>query len=132
MVAKSNALKHNVSDNAKFKHRAINDFCNKKFDLIVSNPPYIDHNEIKNLDTDVKKYEPKVALDGGNDGLDVIKKVIYKAKEILKRNGLLAIEIGNGQNIKVSNILIKNFFKIEHKIKDYKSNTRCIISRLIY
>ena len=132
MVAKSNALKHNVSDNAKFKHRAINDFCNKKFDLIVSNPPYIDHNEIKNLDTDIKKYEPKVALDGGNDGLDVIKKVIYKAKEILKRNGLLAIEIGNGQNIKVSNILIKNFFKIEHKIKDYKSNTRCIISRLIY
>ena len=119
MVAKSNALKHNVSDNAKFKHRAINDFCNKKFDLIVSNPPYIDHNEIKNLDTDIKKYEPKVALDGGNDGLDVIKKVIYKAKEILKRNGLLAIEIGNGQNIKVSNILIKNFFNIKHKIKDY-------------
>ena len=52
----------------------------QKFDLIVSNPPYIMTKEINNLDDDIKKYEPKIALDGGNDGLDVIKKFIYKAK----------------------------------------------------
>ena len=58
----------------------------------------------------LRKYEPKIALDGGNDGLDVIKKVIYKAKEILKIKGMLALEIGNEQFKKVSKILIKKNF----------------------
>ena len=71
-----------------------------------------------------------VALDGGNDGLDVIKKVIYKAKEILKINGMLAIEIGKGQSKKVSKILNKNKFTIVYRIKDFKNNIRCIISKL--
>ena len=84
---------------------------------------------IKNLDDDVKKFEPIIALDGGNDGLDLIKKVIYKAKEILKINGRLAIEIGNGQYKKVSKILVNNNFRIEINIKDYKENTRCLISK---
>ena len=84
---------------------------------------------IKNLDDDVKKFEPIIALDGGNDGLDLIKKVIYKAKEILKINGRVAIEIGNGQYKKVSKILVKNNFRIEINIKDYKENTRCLISK---
>ena len=131
-IAKKNAKKLNILGNVKFQKKSIDSFFSQKFDLVVSNPPYIRSRDLKNLEDDIKLHEPKIALDGGNDGLDLIKKVIYKAKEILKRNGLLAIEIGNGQNIKVSNILIKNFFKIEHKIKDYKSNTRCIISRLIY
>ena len=82
------------------------------------------------LDKDIKDYEPKIALDGGNDGLDVIKKVIYKAKEILKVNGILALEIGNGQYQNVSKILNRNNFKIEKQIKDYKDNIRCIVSRL--
>ena len=67
---------------------------NKKFDLIVSNPPYIMKKDIKNLSEDIKKFEPKLALDGGNDGLDVIKKVIYKSRSILKIKGMLALEIG--------------------------------------
>ena len=83
---------------------------------------------MKNLIDDIKKYEPKIALDGGNDGLDLIKKFIYKAETILKLNGTLALEIGNGQFKKVSKILKKNNFKIEHVIKDYKDNIRCIIS----
>ena len=66
---------------------------------------------MRSLDDDIKKYEPKIALDGGNDGLDVIKKVIYKAKEILKINGRLALEIGNGQSREVSEELKNNNFK---------------------
>ena len=85
---------------------------------------------LKNLDDDIKKYEPFIALDGGNDGLDVIKKVIYKAKDILKINGLLALEIGNGQYKNVSKILKKIILELEHNIKDYKDNIRCIISKL--
>ena len=85
---------------------------------------------LKNLNDDIKYYEPLIALDGGNDGLDVLKKVIYKAREILKINGRLAIEIGNEQYKKVSKILEKNNFRIEYNIKDCNENTRCIISTL--
>ena len=84
---------------------------------------------MKNLDDDIKKFEPKLALDGGNEGLDVIKKVIYKSKTILKKLGLLALEIGYGQHYKVSQILKKQGFREELLIKDYKNNIRCILAR---
>ncbi len=130
-LAKKNAIKHLVNNKISFLKRSFKDLYNCKFDLIVSNPPYITSNEMRSLDDDIKKYEPKIALDGGNDGLDVIKKVIYKAKYILKFDGRLALEIGNEQFKKVSKLLLKNNFKIELNIKDYKDNTRSIISRLI-
>ena len=130
-LAKKNAIKHLVNNKISFLKRSFKDLYNYKFDLIVSNPPYITSNEMRSLDDDIKKYEPKIALDGGNDGLDVIKKVIYKAKYILKFDGRLALEIGNEQYKKVSKLLLKNNFKIELNIKDYKDNTRSIISRLI-
>ena len=69
-----------------------------------------------------------MALDGGNDGLDLIRKVIYKSKEILKIKGMLALEIGNEQIKKVSKILIDNNFKIKHVIKDYGNNVRCVLA----
>ena len=130
-IANKNSIIHLVNNRVKFYNKSITQFFNHKFDLIVSNPPYIEQKNIKNLDEDIKKYEPIIALDGGNDGLDVIKKVIYKATYILKLNGTLAIEIGNGQNKKVSEILRKNSFRIKYNIKDYKENIRCIISTLI-
>ena len=130
-IAKNNALLHKVENKIKFYNKSIIKLFNCKFDLIVSNPPYIDTKNIKNLDDDIKKYEPLIALNGGNDGLDVIKKVIYKAKEILKINGKLAIEIGNWQSKNVSKELKLNNFRIEQNIKDYKNNTRCLISRLV-
>ena len=130
-IAKNNALLHKVENKIKFYNKSIIKLFNCKFDLIVSNPPYIDTKNIKNLDDDIKKYEPLIALNGGNDGLDVIKKVIYKSKDILKINGRLAIEIGNWQSKKVSKELKLNNFRIEQRIKDYKDNTRCLISRLI-
>ena len=131
IVAKQNAIKHKLGNRIKFYNKSISKIYNYKFDLLVSNPPYIDRKNIKNLDDDIKKYEPLIAINGGNDGLDVIKKVIYKARYILKINGKLAIEIGNGQSVRVSKELKLNNFKIEQYIKDFKENTRCLISTLV-
>ena len=128
IVAKKNACKFKLSDRIKFLHKPLEELYGKKFDLIVSNPPYIKRMEIKNLSDDVKKFEPRMALDGGNDGLDLIKKVIYKSKEILKINGTLALEIGDEQIKKVSKILIDNKFRIKCVIKDYENNVRCVLA----
>ena len=129
-IAIKNSIKHKLIDQAKFYKRSFSQVYGLKFDLIVSNPPYIKKKDIKNLDDDIKKFEPKLALDGGNDGLDVIKKVIYKSKSILKFNGMLALEIGNEQYKKVSKILGNNSFKTRFLVKDYKNNVRCILSIL--
>ena len=128
VVAKKNACKFNLSDRIKFLNKSFENICDKKFDLIVSNPPYIKRSDIKNLSEDIKKFEPRMALDGGNDGLDLIKKVIYKSKKILKINGMLALEIGNEQIKRVSKILKDNKFRIKYVIKDYGNNERCVIA----
>ena len=128
LTAKRNALKYKVNKRVKFLNKSFKDIFSKKFDLIVSNPPYIDTKDIKNLSDDIKRYEPRIALDGGNDGLDLIKKIIYKSKNILKIKGMLALEIGNEQIKIVSKILIDNNFRIKHFIKDYKTNVRCVIA----
>ena len=114
----------------KLMKRSIDDITHTKFDLIVSNPPYIVKREINRLSQDIKKYEPRIALDGGNDGLDVVKKVIYKAKNILKSNGILALEIGTGQYLSVTKLLKACNFRKKIIIKDYKNNVRCIFSTL--
>jgi len=129
-VAKKNSKNLGLNKRAKFFTKSLDDTHNNKFDLIVSNPPYIKTGDIKNLSDDVRKFEPKIALDGGKDGLDVIKKVIYKSKIILKKLGLLALEIGYGQHYKVSQILKKQGFKEELQVKDYRDNIRCILARL--
>jgi release factor glutamine methyltransferase len=131
VIAKKNSKKHNLQNKIKFLNKALDGKFYQKFDLIVSNPPYIKSSTIKNLKEDIKRHEPRIALDGGNDGLDLIKKVIYKTKYILKVKGMLALEIGNEQFKKVSKILLENNFRIEHTIKDYKENIRCIITTYI-
>ncbi len=129
-IAKKNAIKHNLINRVKFKNVSLESYVSNKFDLIVSNPPYIKKNDIKYLIEDIKKFEPRMALDGGNDGLDLIKKVIYKSKKILKLKGILALEIGNGQVKKVSKILFDNNFRIKQLIKDYGNNVRCVFAQL--
>tara|TARA_B100002051_G_scaffold204966_1_gene195349 strand:- start:1934 stop:2773 length:840 start_codon:yes stop_codon:yes gene_type:complete len=129
-LAKKNAQKMKLNKKCKFVHKPIEKIYGYKFDLIVSNPPYIPVSQIKNLSKDIKQFEPRNALDGGNDGLDVIKKVIYKSTTILKKNGLLAIEIGNEQYKKVLQILNLYGFRNRFLIKDYQKNIRCLISVL--
>ena len=129
-VAKINLETMKLTKRASLKCRSIDTIYNKKFDLIVSNPPYIVKREINQLSEDIKKFEPQKALDGGHDGLDVIRKVIYKSKNILKLNGILALEIGRGQYYSASSILRLNGFREIKKIKDYRDNVRCIFSTL--
>ena len=128
-VAKKNSNKLGLCKRVKFVNKSLQDIYGYKFDLIVSNPPYIKTSDIKNLSDDVRRFEPKIALDGGKEGLDVIKKVIYKSKSILKRLGILALEIGYGQYYKVSQILKEQNFKEELLVRDYKNNVRCIIAK---
>jgi len=131
-VAKKNSFNLGLNKRVRFFNKPLENVYGYKFDLIVSNPPYIRTSDIKNLSDDVKKFEPKIALDGGQDGLDVIKKVIYKSKTILKKLGWLALEVGFGQQYNVSQILKKQNFKEEILVKDYKNNIRCILARLKY
>ena len=127
-IAKENSKNLNLLNRSKFKTFDINSFNLGKYDLIVSNPPYVPFKEIRNLTKDIINFEPIVALNGGKDGLDLIKKVIYKSTKLLKKGGLLAIEIGNKQYPKVADLLKQLGFKEMSKLYDYNRNVRCIIS----
>ncbi|MDC0472910.1 peptide chain release factor N(5)-glutamine methyltransferase [Pelagibacteraceae bacterium] len=129
-IANKNAKKLKLIERVKFYNRPLDLYFRSKFDVVVSNPPYICNHQIKNLAEDVRKYEPRIALNGGNDGLDVIKKVIYKSRTILKRKGILALEIGRGQYKKVSKILKLQGFKDRYLISDYQKNIRCVFASL--
>ena len=125
-LAKINANLHQLLDRIKFYKRDVDNFYNDKYDLIISNPPYIKKHKIKYLET--INYEPKLALDGGLDGLEIIKKVISKSKYLLKTNGKLILEIGYDQKYKVINFLKEKNFFINKIIKDYGNNVRCVVS----
>jgi len=127
-IAKKNSLNLNLSNRVKFKTFDLCKYNLGKYDLIVSNPPYISSKDIKSLSKDITNYEPLKALDGGTDGLDLIKKVIYKSKYLLKTNGILAIEIGFNQYHKVSKLLKYFGFRELSKEYDFNRNIRCIIS----
>ena len=128
-LAKINANLHQLSRRIKFYKRDVDNFYNGKYDLVISNPPYINKHKIKYLDSIL--YEPKIALDGGLDGLEVIKKVISKSKYLLKVNGKLILEIGYDQKYKVVEFLKEKNFFVNKIIKDYGNNTRCIVSTKI-
>ena len=126
-MAKVNSKNLNLFYRSKFKVIDLNKFNIGKYDLIVSNPPYIPSRDIKNLSKDITSYEPLTALNGGSDGLDLIKKVIYKSNHLLKREGLLALEIGRSQYQRVSCTLRSNGYREMSKEYDFNRNVRCII-----
>ena len=130
-TARINSKNLNLVNRAKFRNFDLDRYNLGGYDLIVSNPPYIPSKDIRKLSKDIINFEPKKALDGGLDGLDLIKKVIYKSNILLKRNGALALEIGFGQYRKVSEILTCYNFREFRKIYDCNSNVRCIISTKI-
>ncbi len=126
-----NAFKLNLNNRVKFFKSDIDNFNIGQYDLIVSNPPYINKFDFKNLDKDVKDFEPKIALYGGLDGLSEIRKVVNNSSELIKLNGKLVLEIGYDQRRKVKKILTNKGFYINKIVKDYANNDRCIISTKI-
>ena len=130
-VARFNAKMLQLSNRTTFYNSDVDKFLIGKYDLILSNPPYIKQKDLKYLEIDIKDFEPKLALDGGKDGFSKITKVISKTSTLLKRNGKFILEIGFGQKNRILNILKKNNFFINKVLKDYGKKDRCIISTKI-
>ena len=130
-VSKFNAKQLNLTNRVKFFHSSVDNFNNGKYDIIVSNPPYIEKLSLKYLEKDVVNFEPKLALSGGFDGFSKIRKVINKTSILIKKNGKFILEIGFNQKNKVIKILKEEGFYVNKAIKDYGNNDRCIISTKI-
>ena len=130
-TCKINAKKLLLDRRVKFFKSDVDKFAIGKYDLVVSNPPYISRCDLKYLENDVIKFEPKLALDGGLDGLSVIRKVIKKSSELLKKNGKFILEIGFDQKSKVIKLLNNKGFYINSTVKDLANNDRCIVSTKI-
>ncbi len=126
-IANKNANNLNVHSRLKLFNSNVDKFTLGKYDLVVSNPPYIKKHILKYLDKDVAQFEPKLALDGGIDGLSEIRKVIKKSSELIKKNGKFILEIGFDQKNKVIKLLKKKGFYINSALKDLAKNDRCII-----
>ena len=126
-ISKLNAIKLKLTSKLKLFKSNVDKFNFGKYDLIISNPPYIKNFNLKYLEKDVAKFEPKLALDGGLDGLSAIRKVIKKSSELIKKNGRFVLEIGFDQKNKVISLLKKEGFYINSINKDLANNDRCIV-----
>ena len=127
-LSKTNALNIGLKNRIKFFKTDVDNFNYGKYDLIISNPPYISRVDFNKLDKEVASFEPRIALDGGLDGLTEIRKVVSKSSELIKKNGKLILEIGFNQKEKVKKILTDKGFYINKTVKDYAKNNRCIVS----
>lgn len=133
-ITKKNLNRHNLNDRAKFiksnlLDKPIKD--NKKYDLIVSNPPYIKEEVIETLMDDVKDYEPRTALSGGDDGLCFYKRIIEESRYILNENGILSFEIGHDQAEEINRLMTESNFKDIRVFKDLAGLDRVVIGYLI-
>jgi release factor glutamine methyltransferase len=127
-VCNINAYRLGVKNRVKLFKSDIDKFSKGKYDLIISNPPYIKKLDLKYLEKDIINFEPKIALDGGLDGISEIRKIIKKSSELIKKGGKLVLEIAFDQKKEVKQLLINNGFYINSVVKDYGKNDRCIIS----
>ena len=131
-VAKKNIQSHKINSRAKLlKLDLFKLDIKKKFDFILSNPPYLTSSEYRNLSKDVKDYEPKQALVGGFDGILYYKKIISFSKSSLKKNGFLALEIGDGQYKKIKKLLTNHSFRVLDKYQLIDGEIRCILASKI-
>ena len=127
-ISKINAINLKVNSRLKLYKSDVDKFNLGKYDLIISNPPYIKKHSLKYLDNSVVGFEPRKALDGGLDGLSEIRKVIKKSSDLIKKNGIFILEIGFDQKNKVINLLKGKGFYVNSTQKDLSNNDRCIIS----
>lgn len=128
-IASKNAISNKVDERIDFIKSDV--FSNvpkeQKFDIIVSNPPYIRKKDIEGLDRQVKDFEPYNALEGGDDGLDFYRKITKESREFLKTNGILAYEVGHDQASDVSKIMQQNGFEGIYTKKDLQGFERVVI-----
>ena len=130
-VAKINAKIHQLKNRINFYNSSVDNFFKGKYDLIISNPPYISNFKIKYLDKDIYCYEPLVSLDGGLNGSLILNKVIKKSSSLIKIGGKLVLEIGYDQRFEIMKLLTKCGFYVNKVIKDYAKNDRCIVATKI-
>ena len=130
-VCKINAYNLKVKNRVRLFKSDIDKFSQGKYDLIISNPPYIKNLDLKYLEKDVIRFEPRLALDGGLDGISEIRKIIKKSSELIKNGGKFILEIAYNQKKEVKQLLKENGFYINSVVKDLAHNDRCIISTKI-
>lgn len=131
-VAKKNITRHKLSARVSCVQadalQPASSFLGK-FDMIVSNPPYIPSGEMPDLDSSVKDYEPHLALDGGNDGLDFYRAIVKNYTSALKPGGFLCFEFGMGQGDDVCDILVKNGYTVLERVQDFNERERAVLAQ---
>ncbi len=130
-MCKINTFNLKLTNRAKFFKSDVDNFVDAKYDLILSNPPYINQVDLRCLEKDVYDFEPKSSLDGGIDGLSEIRKIVDKSSELIKINGKLVLEIAFDQKFRVKKLLKDKGFYINKVLKDLANNDRCIVSTKI-
>ena len=127
-IAKFNAKMHHLINKINFVNIDIDKIQFNKYDFVISNPPYINRFDLSRLDESVKIFEPYIAFEAGIDGLREITNLIIKSKKLLKNNGKLIFEIGQGQSLITKKILNQNGYFINKVIKDISSIPRVVVS----
>tara|TARA_B100001027_G_C16262391_1_gene330111 strand:+ start:205 stop:1047 length:843 start_codon:yes stop_codon:yes gene_type:complete len=130
-LSEINASRLKIANRVKFLKSDIDNFNYGKYDLIISNPPYIKKIDLNYLEKDIISFEPKKALDGGLDGMTQIKKVIKKSAELIKRKGKFILEIGYDQKERTKKLLNEKGFFVDKVFKDLAKNDRCVVSTKI-
>lgn len=128
-VTKEN-VKRNKLNNINVFYSNLFSNVNEKYDIIYSNPPYIPTRDIDELQVEVKSYEPMLALDGGNDGLDFYRLIIKEAMNFLEKEGYLIFEIGYNQGKDVSDLLSEQGYEVLEVVKDLSGKDRVVVSKI--
>lgn len=127
--ARKNIEKHCLFDRATLRHQDWTDEITDQFDVILSNPPYIRHQDVMALAPEVARYEPSSALDGGGDGLAAFRSLAPRIARTLRQDGVAFLEIGAGQSEDVKDVLENSGLKVERVVKDLAGIGRCIVAR---
>ena len=125
-IAQKNSKKLQVEKQSNFLISNWMESINFKFDIVVSNPPYIPSKDIKKLSKDVKKFDPLISLDGGEDGLSCYRLIVKDLKRVITKNAIIIIEIGCNQSKLVEEIFKKNDFKLVKKYNDINGLDRVL------
>lgn len=126
-IAQHNAARHGLTSRVQCVHQDWNNFTGKGYDIVISNPPYVPTAGIKELAPEVALHEPKIALDGGEDGLNCYREIFARLPQLLASNGTALFEIGMGQALQVSALANRYGFRVESIQNDMQGIARCII-----